>query len=189
MKRIKAIFYNSQVNYIIMVIFAIACLMYIILINDQEKILHIIIIIMILYVFLNFVISIKRNHNLKYLKLNYPLFYKKRVWINQKSHISKKRDMNKCPQMEFAKELNTILKKINTGTICYCCTHEDIKKHIYKKKEKNEISFVTDEEAFRYDLIKLKKKIKIDKCDTCNSKTCTLFESNNEQLYSIKFIK
>lgn len=190
MKKIKIFFYKNPINYVFMIIFIIVCLMCIKLINDQEKIFGILIIIIGAYGILNYFVNIKRNNKLQYLRLNYPfVFSKKIVWINQNSHISKKRDMNKCPQMEFAKELNTILKKINTGTICYCCTHEDIKKHIYKKKEKNEISFVTDEEAFRYDLIKKKKKIKTDKCDTCNSKTCTLFESNYTQFYSIKFIK
>lgn len=180
MKRIKAFFYNNQWNYIV----AILVCFIIILLSLEEKTLGILIteISILIYFFVNIVVNQVKSKNLNYFQYGYILFCKKLVWINQ--HVKKKRDMNKCPQKEFVRDLGTMLKEIPEGTICYCCTHELIKKHILVKYPEAEIT-----EAYKKDLKRLKRKMKNNKCKKCTVKECTLLKSDKTQFYSIRFVK
>lgn len=162
--RVIAFFYNNQTNYIIATILILICA---ILIKKNNN-LWLIQFIPCLYVLWNFFLNKKRNEQYNYFNCNYFLFSKKRVWINQKV---------------FTKELHDIYNHIPKGTICYCCTHEIIKKHIIRKFRNSEVTLAT-----KKNLIKLKKKLKTNKCSTC-SLDCSLLKSDITQFYSIKFVK
>lgn len=179
MKRIKAFFYNNQVNYIIAIFVCFAILP----LKEKNPLTILLILISVLiYYIANMIMNRKRSKNLKYLHYGYILFCKKYVWINQ--NVIKKRDMNKCPQREFVRELGVILKEIPEGTICYCCTHEMIKNHIIKKYPDAEVT-----EAYTKDLKRLKKKMKTKKCKQCKVENCSLLKSDITQFYSIRFVK
>lgn len=180
MERIKAFFYNNQFNYIIVVALIVVDLICCLFVNDKEILL--ISVFIALYFFINLFFNKIRSHNSKYFRYGYPLFYKKVVWINQRMHL--KKDQNECPKFEFIKDMKTMIKDIPEETTCYCCTHELIKKHIVKKYPDAEVT-----EAYIKDIKKLKKKMRVKKCQQCSNRNCNLLTSDKTQFYSIKFVK
>lgn len=122
------------------------------------------------------------NRGKKYLSCNHSILSPNSIWINQNSFIFRIAD--KCPQYEFAKEMRNILNEIPSGTVCYCCTHESIKKQILKRFPNAEVTRI-----YEKNLKRLKKKIKSSRCKRCKSSTCTLLKNENTQFYAIRFKK
>lgn len=140
----------------------------------------------ILYAIICFIKNLLNNKGLKCIRIDYALFSKRIAWINQK----KSRNMTGCPQYEFCIELCELLKEIPKGTTCYCCTHELIKEKLQKMEKRGIISKVDVTEAYKKDLINLKKVLKTGKCNKCKKAAkCSLFKNEITQFYSIKFVK
>lgn len=184
MIKIKRIFYNwciDNILYYILCLVLVVCSFY----CFNEK-MYIVLALILCNVFvcgllLYFVLRDKAiNRNRNYLSCTYSIVRLKYVWINQK--IAKNRDMNKCQQKEFVREMKDILKSLPKGTLCYCCTHELIVEHIKKNCQLEKC-----DELYEKDLKKLKEKLEAGKCKSCNNKSCTLKKSEVTQFYAIKF--
>lgn len=122
------------------------------------------------------------NKEYYYLRCNRSFIRPKCIWINQ--CVKKQRDINRCPQKEFVREMNSIVEMLPEGITCYCCTHELIMNHIVKIFPDAECT-----EVYEKDLKKLKRKLRTSKCKNCKSKKCTLNKRDMTKFYAIKFVR
>ena len=191
MKRLKGIIHNLTTEIIVL-----ACIIMILLvfkvyemmfkpnslwITMAMAVLYCSIILLLLIVIVNIIRSLVLDRKRYYLICNRSFFRPRHVWINQFVRFWRPKD--KCPREAFDREMIQITNNLPEGTVCYCCTHEDIVKHIKKRFPDAKCT-----EAYRKDLKKLKKKLKSKRCESCGIKNCPLMESKDTQFYSVKFI-
>ena len=191
MKRLKGIIYNFTTEIIVFACIIMIWLIFIfygLMFNPNSLwitmiigVLFCSIILLLLIVIVNLIISVVLNRKRYYLICTRSFFRPRHVWINQFVRVWRSKD--KCPQKEFVREMLQIINDLPKGTVCYCCTHEDIVKHIKKKFPDAKCT-----EAYRKNLKKLKKRLKSKQCESCKRKNCPLMESKDTQFYSVKFI-
>lgn len=192
MKRINGFIHNCITEVVVLIcicVILIACTVCQMLINPDSSWFALVVVGLFwgtIFFLLITIVSVARNLVLNrkhyYLDCNRSFFRHKYVWINQCFKLWRPKD--KCPQKEFVREMLQILKDLPEGTVCYCCTHEDIVKQIKKKFPDAKCT-----EAYKKDLKKLKKYLKSLNCKSCKSKTCSLMQSKNTQFYSVEFIR
>ncbi len=179
--RIKSIFYNNCPDLMLfLIVLSVLAIAVFVSLGNWGILLEFLCIAILFFVWLYK--GNKANENLSYFKCSYSLLAPNCVWINQKIRMNRNQD--KCPQLEFVKELDVILKVIPEGTICYCCTHDLIKEHILKRYPDARTT-----EMYEKDLLRLKKKMKTMRCNQCKAKKCTLLKHEKTQFYAISFIK
>lgn len=127
--------------------------------------------------------KIQVNKDLSYLLCTKSLLHPKSIWVNQK--VKKDRDQDKCPREEFKRELEIVLDSISEETI-YCCTHTAVINII----KRHEIKLDRVSECHTSDLLKIKKKIRNDRCKKCEKRgNCEIFRSEITKYYNVKFKK
>ena len=181
-RRIKAVFYNDIIDMLFLCAGSIVAILALVLKNFCLMAVMLIVILLYLVFYIRY--NCKFNNSvgkLSCLKLSKSLIIKNSVWINQRNIIVRGND-NKCPQKEFVRELSIVLNSIPKGTVCYCCTHEKIKKQIVKKFPNAKCTVV-----YKKDLLKLKRRIKSKKCKLCTNQNCTLKKNDMTFFYAIKY--
>lgn len=183
-RRIKAVFYNNVIDINLLCVCVIIIELVALLLNCPCLVAivgTISLIYVVIYLISNYVFN-KTFGKLKCLKYSKSLLVKNVVWINQRFRIVMD-DYNKCPQKEFVRELGILLKIIPKGTVCYCCTHEKIKKQIIRRFPEAECTLV-----YKKDLLGLKKKVKCKKCKQCANQKCSLNKKDKTLFYAIKWV-
>lgn len=192
MKRVKGFIHNVTTEVVVLIcilVIFIACIVCWMLINPDSSWFAFAIVVLyygtnlfLLITIVSIIRNLVLNRNRYYLDCNRSFFRPKHIWINQCVKIWRPKD--KCPQKVFVREMLQILEDLPEGTVCYCCTHEDIVKHIKERFPEAKCT-----EAYKKDLKKLKKKLKSANCKSCNRETCSLMQSKETQFYSVEFIR
>lgn len=184
--RIKSITYNYTTDHVALLPFVI---MFGICLYTQNIINFAIFILIASFIIISITANILRNKERNYIILNYCLFDKKKVWINQKVKKSSKNN-TKCLRYEFLRAIILNLKNIDKNAICYTYTHEFLVKHLLEKESRNEVIILKNVFIKEKSLNKVRKSLQNDKCRSCKEKeNCSIFAEETTKYYAVKFIK
>lgn len=176
---IKKLIYRDTPEMLILVCISLMCIPLVFIV--EACVIWGILCIVVLLVIMLAIWNAKLNTGRKFFWCKHSLFCKQKVWIVQKTFISRHND--DCPQYKLAKEMAGLLNNIPDGTVCYCCTHEVIKEHIVKKYPNSEITPI-----YKKNISRLKKAIKTNCCKHCIKRNCSIFKNERAQFYAIKII-